>query len=144
MGKKGFTLVELLAVISIMAIIAVLATPNIVNMVDNSKKEQFVTDAKEMIAKAQYRYRLPNKYGELFVTSGTCQTITLKNLGYTKFDDADGGTYDLDNTKVQVCKNIKEIWSVITKTTKDGEVGRGISDGGNFVSEDKLSKKYVS
>ena len=97
-----------------------------------------------MIAKAQYRYRLPNKYGNLFVTSGSCQTITLGNLGYTKFDDADGGTYDLNNTKVQICTSTKEVWSIITKTTKDGKAGRGISDNGNYVLETNLSKKYVS
>ena len=38
-NKKGFTLIELLAVISILAIIAVIATPNIVTLVDNSKKQ---------------------------------------------------------------------------------------------------------
>jgi len=144
MGKKGFTLIELLAVISIMAIIAVIATPNIINMVDNSKKEQFVTDAREMIAQAQYRYRLKNKYGSLFVSEGSCKTITLGNLGYTKFDDADGGSYDLLTTKVKVCENTKEEWSIITKTIKKGTAGRGISRDGGYVLEDDLAKKYVS
>ena len=39
-NKKGFTLIELLAVISILAIIAVIAIPNIVTLVDNSKKQE--------------------------------------------------------------------------------------------------------
>ena len=38
MKKKGFTLVELLAVIVILAIIAVIATPMILNVIDNAKK----------------------------------------------------------------------------------------------------------
>ena len=51
-NKKGFTLIELLAVISILAIIAVIATPNIVTLVDNSKKQEFVTDAISFTSKA--------------------------------------------------------------------------------------------
>ena len=38
MNKKGFTLVELLAVIVILAIIAIIATPLILNVIDNAKK----------------------------------------------------------------------------------------------------------
>ncbi len=39
MNKKGFTLVELLAVIVILAIIALIATPIIMNVVDNARLE---------------------------------------------------------------------------------------------------------
>ena len=38
MKKKGFTLVELLAVIVILAIIALIATPMILNVIENAKK----------------------------------------------------------------------------------------------------------
>lgn len=38
-NKKGFTLVELLAVIVILAIIALIATPIILNVIDNAKEE---------------------------------------------------------------------------------------------------------
>ena len=37
-NKKGFTLVELLAVIVILAIIALIATPIILNVIDNAKE----------------------------------------------------------------------------------------------------------
>ena len=39
MNKKGFTLIELLAVIVILAIIMVIAVPQILNVIDNSKKK---------------------------------------------------------------------------------------------------------
>ena len=42
MNEKAFTLVELIAVVVIMAIIMVIATPNIVNMLDKGKKEDYV------------------------------------------------------------------------------------------------------
>ena len=39
--KKGFTLIELLAVIIILAVIALIATPVVLNVIENSKKEAF-------------------------------------------------------------------------------------------------------
>ena len=38
MNKKGFTLIELLAVIVILAIIALIATPIILGVIDNARK----------------------------------------------------------------------------------------------------------
>lgn len=38
MNRKGFTLVELLAVIVVLAILAVVATPNIISLLNHSKK----------------------------------------------------------------------------------------------------------
>ena len=37
--KKGFTLIELLAVIVILAIIALIATPVILNIINDARKE---------------------------------------------------------------------------------------------------------
>ena len=41
MKKKGFTLVELLAVIVILAIIALITTPLILNVIENAKKGNY-------------------------------------------------------------------------------------------------------
>ncbi|UKI58404.1 MAG: prepilin-type N-terminal cleavage/methylation domain-containing protein [Clostridium sp.] len=38
MNKKGFTLVELLAVIAILAILVLVAVPNVLGMFNNAKK----------------------------------------------------------------------------------------------------------
>ena len=38
--KKGFTLIELLAVIVILAVIALIATPIVINIINNAKKER--------------------------------------------------------------------------------------------------------
>ena len=44
MNKKGFTLVELLAVIAILAILVIIALPNVMEMFNNAKESTFVTE----------------------------------------------------------------------------------------------------
>ncbi len=49
-SKKGFTLVELLAVIVILAIILAIAVPGISNIVDSSRKSAFESNVKMIIS----------------------------------------------------------------------------------------------
>ena len=44
MKKKGFTLVELLAVISILAILVLISMPNIIEMFNNARKRSFLNE----------------------------------------------------------------------------------------------------
>lgn len=97
MNKKGFTLIELIAVVVIMAIIALIATPNIVNMMDKGKKEDYVADAKEIISKATYMYKL-EKYKNKFDSD----KIYLKNINGIddNFKDPYGFSYDKEKSYV--------------------------------------------
>ena len=56
MNKKGFTLIELLAVIIILAVIALIATPVVLNVVDNARKEAKVNSAYGVVDAAKYVY----------------------------------------------------------------------------------------
>ena len=49
MNKKGFTLVELLAVIAILAILILLVTPNILKMFNEGKESIFVQQAQRVM-----------------------------------------------------------------------------------------------
>jgi type IV pilus assembly protein PilA len=53
--KKGFTLVELLAVIVILAIILAIAIPGISGIITSAKKGAFESDAKMIITGIEYR-----------------------------------------------------------------------------------------
>ena len=55
-NKKGFTLIELLAVIIILAVIALIATPVVLNVIENSKKEAFKDSVYGAIDAAKYYY----------------------------------------------------------------------------------------
>ncbi len=50
MKKKGFTLVELLAVIAILAILVIIAMPNVLEMFNKAKQDSFETEIKTIIS----------------------------------------------------------------------------------------------
>ena len=56
MNKKGFTLVELLAVIAILAILVIIALPNVLKMYNNAKKNTFLTEAKTVYSEVSKKY----------------------------------------------------------------------------------------
>lgn len=56
MKNKGFTLVELLAVIAILAILVIIALPNVLKMFNDSKKNSFLTEAKTVFSEAGKKY----------------------------------------------------------------------------------------
>ena len=56
MKNKGFTLVELLAVIAILAILVIIALPNVLKMYNTSKKNIFLVEAKEIYGEVSKKY----------------------------------------------------------------------------------------
>ena len=56
MKKKGFTLVELLAVIAILAILVIIALPNVLSMFRDAKKNSFQEEAQKLFQTAETAY----------------------------------------------------------------------------------------
>jgi len=98
MNKKGFTLIELIAVVVIMAIIAMIATPNIINMIDSGNKGKYVSDAKIFISKANSMYKL-EKSSSSFDSEGR---IKLEALEKPLATDPYGFKYELSESFVQI------------------------------------------
>ena len=82
-NKKGFTLVELLAVIVIMGILMMVAIPSISRVIENSRKDTFVDIAKS--------------YANAAKTLWTADTLTCEGTVASAVDDGD--YYILINTK---------------------------------------------
>ena len=80
MKNKGFTLVELLAVIVILAVILIFAMPKISDVIKNSKEASLETTAKLIASQAE------NKYTENQVLDGSS---TIKCSDVAKINDTD-------------------------------------------------------
>ena len=71
--KKGFTLVELLAVIIILAVILIIAIPQVLKVIENSRSEAFTSSVKSVFRTVNYEL-INNKNHDL-------STITIESLG---------------------------------------------------------------
>ncbi|MBQ4263780.1 MAG: prepilin-type N-terminal cleavage/methylation domain-containing protein [Bacilli bacterium] len=99
MNKKGFTLVELLAVIAILAILVIIALPNVLNLFNDAKKNSFQTEVQTIYNTAQQEFLLGGgKAVEYYRNNGvacaaentTFKTLSLKGTStvdyYIKID----------------------------------------------------------
>ena len=93
MNKKGFTLVELLAVLVILGIIAIVCYPIVTRTINNSKTDLSV-EQKNRIINAAKNYVAANAIGD-----SECVTVSqLQSSGYLESgaikDPAGGGSLD--------------------------------------------------
>lgn len=66
MNKKGFTLVELLAVIAILAILVIIALPNVLSMYNEAKMNTFTTEMRKLYSGVKEKWMLSNNGGQTY------------------------------------------------------------------------------
>lgn len=131
-NKKGFTLVELLAVIVILAIIALIATPIILNVIDNAKEGSAKNSAYgyiDAVEKANAQQIL--KESNISVLSGT---YTIGEKGATVIESKAG-----EGTKASFAVSFKGTAPTAgTLTYADGKLKSGeiTVDGKTFTITD--------
>ena len=86
MKKKGFTLVELLAVIAILAILVIVAMPNVLGMFNQAKSSTFVTEVQKYMDTAKTDFMTQ-------ALSKPAQDIIFDS------EDANAAHLDMDGTK---------------------------------------------
>lgn len=141
-NNKGFTLIELIAVVALLGILSVLVVPKIFSLVTDSRKNVYVQDAKRMIAQAQYVITSKNAEIQKPKNNHDKILLSLLYLGSNSFQDApNGGEYLTSESFVVVEKDGEEFkYSavLIEKYTKnDQTLYMGIQD----VTEEQLSAK---
>ena len=105
MKNKGFTLVELLAVIAILAILVIIALPNVLKMFNQAKKDTFLTEAKTIYKEISKKYiseamkgnkisNISNDNNKLELESNALKyNVKLNDDGSIKKFEVSNGTY---------------------------------------------------
>ncbi len=73
MKKKGFTLVELLAVIAILAILVIIVLPNIMNLFNQAKQNSFETELKNIYKSAEQEWMKDSMFDTQSIVYARCK-----------------------------------------------------------------------
>ena len=99
--NKGFTLVELLAVIVIIALIALIATPIILNVINDAKK-QAAKDSAYGYMDAVEKYIVSSELEDKSIKDGTYRVEELNSMGVSvKGSTPDNGNIEIKNSSVK-------------------------------------------
>ena len=112
--KKGFTLVELLAVIVILAIILVIAVPKLSETIKNSKKASFESSAKTIASQAEKK----KMEKEILEDAGSINCSDVVKLNDTDYESC-SISFDGNTAKVSLIGKGKFEGLQIINGTKD-------------------------
>ena len=78
--KKGFTLVELLAVVAILSLLVIIALPNIIELFNEAKENSFLTECKQIYKTAGQQWIADSMFETKEQMYLRCKTCTGKEL----------------------------------------------------------------
>ena len=129
MKNKGFTLVELLAVIAILAILVIIALPNVLKMFNDSKKNSFLTEAKTLYSEVSKKYisetMKGNKLTYISSEDDTKLEMTGRNLQYCVLLNTDGSVKSMKVSNGEWIAELpsgKKITDLNSSDLKDGNL----------------------
>ena len=153
MKKKGFTLVELLAVIAILAILVIVAMPNVLGMFNQAKSSTFVTEVQEYLNSASTKFMT-----EALKPGNQGKTLVFGSYMYDSNSDGtpDKNAFDtLDmsgaekNYYIEMDRNGNVVTAVLyddnfcyAVKTSTSQAGGSLTDG-TFKTLDKIDKTAV-
>ena len=155
-NNKGFTLVELLAVIAILAILVIIAIPNVLKMFNDSKKNAFIVQARKTANVSQEHTVLSNdktfdcnslltgqKFKDCTATVDKNNQVTVDVLGSGTYENflmvdvtpnANSGTFvDLSKLNTIDIGTEKEFKEPLIKNNKINEPTFKIMSGKEYV-----------
>ena len=104
--KKGFTLIELLAVIVILGLLTVLIAPKVVNMLEESEKNTYMTSAQNLVKAAEYKISRNEMTGDN--QNIKINFATGENISYIEYtgDNPEKGQIDI-RTNGKIAMSVK-------------------------------------
>ena len=141
MKRKGFTLVELLAVIAILALLVIIALPNVLKIFNQAKKDTFLTEAKTIYKEISKKYisetmrgnkvdNISNSNNKLDVeTNDLKYNIKLDSMGNIESFQVSNDTYCLSG----IFSNLSEL---TTDKITEGKCEETIIPVKSFSEED--------
>ena len=126
MNKKGFTLVELLAVIAILAILVLVAVPNVLSMFNKAKKDVFLTDAKNIYKEVSKKYISESMRGNNINTISNDNNkldMDTSDLKYNVKLDSKGNikSFEVSNDTYCISGNFNNLRELTIDKIKDGK-----------------------
>ena len=118
MNKKGFTLVELLAVIAILAILVIIALPNVLKMYNDSKKNAFMTEAQNLAKEVSSKYISESMKGNKVSVISNQQNpldMTGRELEYNFELDSQGKIKNMIVSNGTYCISTNKDYTKITR-----------------------------
>ena len=112
MKKKGFTLVELLAVIAILAILVIIALPNVMGMFNQAKQNSFTTEAKEIFKQAEQQWISDSML--------STQEITYHRVGGTTGASVGNGIQLTGRTQLDYYIKVNKSGKIVNYYATDG------------------------
>ena len=113
--KKGFTLVELLAVIVILAVILIIAMPKISDVIKNSKESSLETTAKLIASQAEKKYT----ENQVLDNSSTIKCSDVAKISNADYESCNITFDDKGNAKVTIVGRGKFEGLQVVDGTKD-------------------------
>ncbi len=126
MNKKGFTLVELLAVIAILAILVIIALPNVLSMFNQAKKDTFLTETKNIYKEIAKKYI----------------SESMKGNKITEINSNDDSKLDMSTSGIDYCATLDKSGNVLEFVVANGTYYIQLDNVSNvnMITSDKVSE----
>ena len=144
MKEKGFTLLELLAVIVILSVITLITVPMVMNVIEESKKKALVSSVQGILDSADYFTMSHEKgvYEFLFDEEHKGSTLKGESLEYKGNIDGEGKLYLDKEGNTSICISNDKYYAY--KNYNSGIIVGDKKTGNCIIGFDALTNKYVA